>query len=284
MSQSRDALAAGKMVYCEWPLARNLAEAEALAALAREKKLKTVVGLQGRLHPPIRFLRELVRQGAIGRPLSTSIRAHPGEATWYGHFDPPFEFMAESANGANMLSIAVGHALEPLAQVLGEFDSVSAVVSNRRGNGVRLRDGSRMKNDTPDEIAAVGFLQNDIVASLHYSAGNPSAKPMSWEILGSAGSLLVESPTAGYLHIGELEITLTQGSAPARRIAVPPAYLNDHPGLGAAAAGVARLYVQLAVDLDTGSSDVPDFETALRRHRTLAAFTSSFAKGVRERL
>ncbi|WP_262563322.1 Gfo/Idh/MocA family oxidoreductase [Agrobacterium tumefaciens] len=32
-----DALAAGKMVYCEWPLARNLSEAEALERLARER-------------------------------------------------------------------------------------------------------------------------------------------------------------------------------------------------------------------------------------------------------
>ncbi len=64
-----DALAAGKMVYCEWPLARNLSEAEALGGLARERQLKTVIGLQGGLHPPIRYLRDLVRQGVIGMPL-----------------------------------------------------------------------------------------------------------------------------------------------------------------------------------------------------------------------
>lgn len=278
-----DALAAGKMVYCEWPLARNLSEAQALAAFAREKKLKTVVGLQGRQHPPVRFLRDLVRQGAIGRPLSTSIRAHPTEATWYGHFDPPFEFMAESANGATMLSIAVGHALEPLAQVLGEFESLSAVVSNQRGEGIRLRDGSRMKNDTPDEIAAVGLLQNHVVASLHYSAGNALGKAMSWEIQGSAGSLLVESSTAGYLHMGDLSITLRRGLASPQQITVPPAYLTDYSRLGGSAAGVARLYSQLAEDLRTGTSNVPDFETALRRHRTLDAFSTSFSTGVRER-
>lgn len=274
-----DALAAGKMVYCEWPLARNLAEAEALAAFARERKVKTVVGLQGRLHPPIRFLRDLVRQGAIGRPLSTSIRAHPREATWYGRFDPPFEFMTERANGATMLSIAVGHALEPLAQVLGEFESLSAVVSNQRGDGVRLRDGSRIGNDAPDEIAAVGLLQDKVVASLHYSAGNVSGKPMSWEILGGDGSLLVESSAAGYLHMGDLSITLRQGMAAPRELTVPPAYSADHQGLAGPAAGVARLYSQLAEDLRMGTSTVPDFDTALRRHRTLDAFGISFATG-----
>ncbi|VXB15567.1 Gfo/Idh/MocA family protein [Massilia sp. 9I] len=280
----RDALAAGKMVYCEWPLARNLAEAEELAALARAAQRKTVVGLQGRHHPPIRFLRDLVRQGVIGRPLSTSIRAHPTEATWYGHFDPPFEYMADSANGATMLSIAVGHALEPLAQVLGELESLSGVAVNRRGHGVRLRDGSSMQNDTPDEIAAVGLIEGGVVASLHYSAGSAVAKPMSWEIQGSAGSLLIESATAGYLHMGDLGIVLRRGSEPPRRIPVPAAYFADFPGLSGAAAGVARLYARLAVDIEEGTSTVPDIDTALRRHRTLDAITHSFATGDRARL
>src|SRR5262249_48024948 len=149
-----DAIEAGKMVYCEWPLARNLAEAEDLERRARQKQLKTMVGLQGRMAPPIRYLRDLIRQDVIGRPLSTSIRAHPTESMWVGRFDPPFEFMADTANGATLLSIAVGHALEPLAHVLGEFESISAVVANRRGNGIRLRDGETLSKNAPDEIAA----------------------------------------------------------------------------------------------------------------------------------
>ena len=277
----RDALAAGKMVYCEWPLARNLLEAEELATLARDMKLKTVVGLQGRQHPPIRFLRDLIRQGVIGRPLSTSIRAHPTEATWHGHFDAPYEYMSDSANGATMLSISVGHALDTVAHVLGEFDSLSAVVSNQRGDGIRLQDGSRMTNDAPDEIAAVGVLQGGVVASMHYSAGNSVGKPMSWEIQGSAGSLLVESSTAGYIHLGDLIITIRHGSGQPQRIVVPPSYLTEHQGLNGPAAGVARLYSQLADDLDNGASNVPDFEAALRMHRTLDAFSTSFVRGVR---
>jgi Oxidoreductase family, NAD-binding Rossmann fold len=37
------ALAAGKAVYCEWPLGRHLDEARAMAALAAEKGVRTVV-------------------------------------------------------------------------------------------------------------------------------------------------------------------------------------------------------------------------------------------------
>lgn len=276
-----DALAAGKMVFCEWPLGRNLLEAEELAGLAREKQLKTVIGLQGGLHPPIRFLRDLIHQGAIGLPLSTSIRAHPTEDMWVGRYDRPFEFMAQTDNGATLLSIAVGQALEPLAQVLGEFDSLSAVVANQRGDGIRLWDGATLSKNAPDEIAIAGRLQGGIVASVHYSAGLPSGPPMAWEIQGTEGSLRIEA-LSGYIHFGDLAITFRRGQEPAQRMTVPAQYVKDDLGLGAGAAGVARLYSQFASDLQSGTSKAPDFETALSRHRALDAILRAAETGRRQ--
>ena len=49
------ALDAGKHVYCEWPLGANLAEAEAMANWAREKKVNAMVGLQARGDPAVRY-------------------------------------------------------------------------------------------------------------------------------------------------------------------------------------------------------------------------------------
>src|SRR5436853_7040024 len=60
------ALAAGKAVYCEWPLGRDLHEARAMAALAAEHGVRTVVGLQGRQAPAIQFVRELLGDGYVG--------------------------------------------------------------------------------------------------------------------------------------------------------------------------------------------------------------------------
>lgn len=274
-----DALDADKMVYCEWPLGRNLAEAVELATKAREKQLKTVVGLQGRLHPPIRYVRDLVLQGVIGRPLSTSIRAYPSEPMFRGQFAPPFEFMANSSHGATMLSIVLGHALEPLAQVLGEFESVSAVVANQRRDRLQLEAGSVHANDAPDEIAVVGLLESGIVASMHYSAGIPPGSAMAWEIQGTEGSLLVESKAAAYLHLGDLTITLRRPTQ-ILQMPVPPAYLSNSPS--GVAAGVARMYSQLVADLADGTSQVPDFETAVSRHRVLDAISTAAASGRRQ--
>ncbi|MBZ6110907.1 MULTISPECIES: Gfo/Idh/MocA family protein [Streptomyces] len=278
-----DALAAGKMVYCEWPLARNLSEAEALEGFARERRLRTVVGLQGGLHPPVLFLRDLVAQGVIGKPLSTSIRAHLTDDMWAGRYDPPVEYMADAKHGATLLSIMLGHGLEPLARVLGTFESLSAVVANQRGDGVRLSDGASLPKDAPDEIVVAGVLEGGIVTSLHYSAGRSAGSAMVWEIQGTEGSVRVES-ASGYIHFTDFTITLCRGSEPAQVLPVPPAYAAPDLQLDAPAAGVARLYAQFAADLRDGTAVAPDFAVALYRHRVLDAITRAAETGHRQHL
>src|SRR5438093_2591505 len=53
------ALAAGKAVYCEWPLGRDLGDARAMAGLAAGQGVRTVVGLQARQAPAIGCAQEL---------------------------------------------------------------------------------------------------------------------------------------------------------------------------------------------------------------------------------
>src|ERR671917_2634517 len=67
---TRAALEAGKHVYTEWPLGRTTAEAEELAALARAKGVRTVVGLQARVDPALLYMKELIKAGYVGEVLS----------------------------------------------------------------------------------------------------------------------------------------------------------------------------------------------------------------------
>ena len=72
----RPALEAGKDVFCEWPLARNDKEAEELTALAKEKGVRTMVGLQARQNPSILKAKELVESGKLGKILGTTMFGH----------------------------------------------------------------------------------------------------------------------------------------------------------------------------------------------------------------
>src|SRR4051812_25339108 len=95
------ALAAGKAVYCEWPLGRDLDDARAMAALAAERGLRTVVGMQARQAPAIEFVQELLREGYVGDILSTTMIgvSVPGDVVIQ-----PNVYMLDENNGANLLT------------------------------------------------------------------------------------------------------------------------------------------------------------------------------------
>src|SRR6266851_3745887 len=59
------ALAAGKAVYCEWPLGRDLGDARAMTALAAKQGVRTAVGLQARQAPAVEFVQALLREGYV---------------------------------------------------------------------------------------------------------------------------------------------------------------------------------------------------------------------------
>src|SRR5438128_7413975 len=118
------ALAAGKAVYCEWPLGRDLDDARAMAALAAGQGVRTAVGLQARQAPAIEFVRELLRDGYVGEVLSTTM---VGLSVPGGVVARPNAYMLDQASGASLLTIAAGHSLDILNHVLGEFAGLSAV-------------------------------------------------------------------------------------------------------------------------------------------------------------
>src|SRR2546430_12641254 len=95
-----------------------------MAALATEQGMRTVVGLQARQAPAIGFLRELISDGYAGEVLSTTM---VGLSVPGGVVGQPNAYMLDKANGASVLTIAVGHSLDVLSYVLGEFAGLSAV-------------------------------------------------------------------------------------------------------------------------------------------------------------
>ncbi|KAL9583314.1 MAG: hypothetical protein Q9203_005132, partial [Teloschistes exilis] len=67
------ALHAGKDVFVEWPLGASLAEAEEVARLAKEKGVKTYVGLQARVQSAMLKAKEIVSSGVLGRITSSTV-------------------------------------------------------------------------------------------------------------------------------------------------------------------------------------------------------------------
>src|SRR5438094_369036 len=147
------ALAAGKAVYCEWPLGRDLDDARAMATLAAKQRVRTVVGLQARQAPAIEFVRELLRDGYVGEALRTTMvgLSIPGDVVGQAN-----AYMLDRANGANLLTVPFGHSLDTLNYVLGEFAELSAVSAVRRPLITVEETGENIAKTAIDQIAVIG--------------------------------------------------------------------------------------------------------------------------------
>ena len=183
------ALAAGKAVYCEWPLGRDLDDAKAMAALAAAQQgAHTVVGLQARQAPVIEFVQELLRDGYLGEVLSTTIVGLSVPGYIVGQ---PNAYMLDKTNGANLLTIAIGHSLDTLNYVLGEFAELSAVSDLRRPLITIEETGEQIMKTAADQIALIGTLTSGATATIHIREAVAGGTGFLWEINGTNGTLRI---------------------------------------------------------------------------------------------
>jgi len=104
----KPSIEAGKDVLVEWPLASSVQEAEELVSLAKDKGVKTMVGLQGRVSPVYLKAKDLIQSGKIGKVLSSSMTLSGGtnsrDSTGEG-----LAYFFDKSVGGNIISIFLGH-------------------------------------------------------------------------------------------------------------------------------------------------------------------------------
>lgn len=276
------ALEAGKPVLSEWPLGTDLAQAEELAALAKAKGVRTAVGLQARSAPPVRYLRDLVAEGYVGRVLSTTLVCS-GRA-WGPTFRDGGDYLLDRANGATLLSIPFGHTVDALAMVLGEFTDVSATTATLRPQVTHEPSGRTATMTAEDQIAVTGTLESGAVAALHFRGGTSRATDFHWEINGTEGDLVVKADSAA-LWMDRITLHGAHGAdTELTELPVPASYegLPRFAGRSTETAyNVAYAYAQLLDDLTTGTHLTPDFAHAAARHRLLDRVQESARTGAR---
>jgi predicted dehydrogenase len=275
------ALAAGKAVYCEWPLGRDLEDTRAMATLAAEQGVHTVVGLQARQAPAIEFVQELLSDGYVGEVLSTTMVgvSVPGDVVVKAN-----AYMLDKTNGANVLTVAVGHSLDTLNFVLGEFADLSAVSDLRRPLISIEETGEQVVKTAPDQIAVIGTLTSGATASVHVREAVAGGAGFLWEINGTDGTLRITGDAA-VPEIVPLTVAGAHGQDEPAELAVPTALAQKWPALtslqGAPAFNVGRAYAAFAADMENGKHTVPDFADAARRHEVITAIERSAASGKR---
>jgi predicted dehydrogenase len=285
----RLALEAGKHVYCEWPLGRDTREAEELAALAQQKGVLNVIGLQGRMSPELNCMADLVAEGYVGEVLSCTMLA--SNLTWGGVVPAASRFILDRANAVTVLSITTGHTLDALCQVLGEFRDLSAEVASRRSEVTLAETGERVAKNAPDQVAIVGTLgegpASGAVATVHVRAGLLRGGLQLFEVHGTKGDLALAADGPLGMQNALLTLRGTRDAKQAPALLEIPAKYRHVPDSTPKARpyNVAQLYARIAARLN-GAANValPDFALALRRHRLLDAVQRASDSGRRERV
>ena len=223
------AIAAGKHVYCEKPLAPLAADALEMTLAAEAKGVKTQVGFNYLCNPMLQTAREMIRAGELGE-----IRGYRGihcedyMADASGHFT----FRHDPAGGGALADIG-SHALAtaeflcgPIAKVMG--DCVTMIGSRPDGKG-----GSR-KVEVDDvgraflrfESGATGSVEGNWIAT-------GRKMQHDFEVYGTKGALAFSQEHFNVLHY--FSTSDAKGRQGFRRIEAGP----DHApyGLFCVAAG-----------------------------------------------
>lgn len=270
------ALDAGKMVYCEWPLGNGLAEAEAMAAKARQLGLRTAAGLQARSSPVLRYLRDLINDGYIGDVLSTTL---VGSAGINAAVAPQRNiYLYDNQNGANAFTIPFGHTIDALCWILGDFREVAATLAIRRDSFRVQETGEVRPNDTADQIAVSGVLQSGAVVSAHYRGGVSRGTNLLWEINGTEGDLQITAPLG---HIQLAELTLRGGRGEDAELSVmeiPSKYRTVSPDLHGPVVTIAEAWARFSEGAEH-DDPLPDFDAAVKTHRLLDAIERAARTG-----
>jgi predicted dehydrogenase len=188
---TREALAAGKHVYTEKPLAIDVAEAAALVAEAGQSGLRIGCAPDTFLSGAYQTGRALIDSGAIGEPLSvTAAVFHGRQEAWHPNADIFF------AEGAGPLLDVGPYYLTAIVSLLGPIRRVAGFASIRtreRTLEIGPRAGERFEPATPTHTTAAMELDGGVTANI-VASFEASAAFSAVEVHGTEGVLSLPDP------------------------------------------------------------------------------------------
>lgn len=186
------ALAAGKHVHSEKPLALTTAQARTLLDAADKRGLRVGCAPDTFLGGAHQTCRKLVDEGAIGRPVAgTASFMCPGHERW--HPNPAFYY---AAGGGPMLDMgpyyitALVNLIGPVARVSG---STSRVRSERLITSEPLK-GTKIDVEVATHVAGTMEFSSGAIVSIATSFDVPKHRHVPIELYGTEASLIVPDP------------------------------------------------------------------------------------------
>lgn len=261
-------LPAGKPIYCEWPLGVTTAEARELQVASEAANVATAIGLQARGNPALRYVRDLIGDGYIGKVLSVDLQVRQ---QYYGAIEAPEQcYIATRGSGAELLRIAGAHAMDGLSYCLGEMEEVRSVAA-RQYPLVRLAGTTEVIEKSVNDHWVIGIkFESGVIGSLHLVGGASRTAGIRLEINGTKGDLLLTSVGGAGLQRATLAL---QGGQLGKLEPMPMPLSYGKPPLDPddPTIAIARVYEEIIIARRVGEWIPNDFAHAVRRHELIDA-------------
>lgn len=274
-----DALAHGKHVFCEKPLAHSLEDAQRMTEAAERSGKVCLVNFSYRTWPGVEFSRQLISEGQLGDPLH-----------FEGHFfqdygcDPalPYSWRFNKAvSGGGAFADIGSHIMDIACTLMGPAKSI--VARTQRFYEARPANGGT-RIDVDDLTASLVEFASGASGSVHASwAATGHKSDLSFSVVGTKGSLSFSWERSNELHF----YTTTDESKTAgfRRIMLGGIHPEAEPfwyaqgqglGYGEAFAITARRMIEAVMRNDLKTR--PSFSEALHISSIIQAAYQSAAE------
>jgi len=185
-----DAVSAGKHVYCEKPMAINLAEAQVMLAAAEKAKVVHQVTFHNRFSPAMLRAKQLVEEGFLGQSMSFRVAyLHSG------YVDPnrPMSWRLDKKQGGGGALYDLGsHAIDLIRFLLGDctkvFASLHTFIKKRP---VKSSHETMYAKVEVDDLAILQMnMQNGAIGTMEASRiATGSADELLIDVHGTQGAL-----------------------------------------------------------------------------------------------
>ena len=177
----KNALTAGKHVFCEKPVARNLQEAKGIALISAKSEKTLKIGANHRFFKEVRQARKMVNNGEIGKLLTFTGRiGHDGERIHGG-----WQMNREISGGGTLLDNG-WHMIDLARWFMGDFDQATGTTVN-----TFWKD-----SDTEDCATVVLTNERNQMATILSSYRSFSGY-MEIELNGTDGFIIIDSRFPG---------------------------------------------------------------------------------------
>ena len=236
--------------------------------------------MQGRVSPSINYVRDLIAEGYIGKPLSGTLFVNA--ANWGATLDRAYQ--ADFANGANLMTITGGHNLDALCYCLGEFRELSAFAVSQRDRIMAEDAGEMIAKDVPDQLVVSGIVGDGTVVSAQVRGGMKRGQEFLFEIHGTEGDLSLAATMRASTQRQELTVRGARGSdKDVAEMTVPAKYRWVPEGVPEGSPyNVAQLYAKLGEAIRDRKPAHPGFDAAIARHRMLDMITQAARTGQKQ--